>query len=436
VRKKICRSVLVLLIAIVGSATVFANGSAEGKSIKTGDGASETASELTFMLNASENDAQFTLYKEIITQFNEMHEGEIKVDLQAYENEQFKTKLATLMASNSAPDIFFTWELSYLEPFVRGGKVVDITEYLDADPAWKESFGSGTLDLLSYDGRNYAIPSQKTLCVMFYNKEIFAENDLSVPTTWQEFQDVCATLKARGITPMAMSGTDAWIPAQFMQQISNGIGGVDLFNGINEGRRKWNDPAHIEAAKQLQAMVEKGYFQSGFLGMNPDISKAQFFDGKAAMYFMGSWEVGNVYNELGENGGAFCLPAMNPEYDNISVGSTDASFGIGNTCEDVDAAIEFLKYRSSEAVESRFLYETGLLPARNMEIDSAKLNPLFARISEISKQQQGLSPWWDRAFGAGEGVEFNNTVVAVCSGEDVQTLFDDLQAFAEANADR
>ena len=51
----------------------------------------------------------------------------VTIQFDFYENEQFKTKLTTLMASNAVPDIFFTWELSYLQPFVEGGKVADIT---------------------------------------------------------------------------------------------------------------------------------------------------------------------------------------------------------------------------------------------------------------------------------------------------------------------
>ena len=57
-------------------------------------------------------------------------------------------------------------------------------------------------------------------------------------------------------------------------------------------------------------------------------------------------------------------------------------------------------------------------------------------VLNISNAQVGLTPWWDRQFGAGEGVEFNNTCVAVLGGEDAQTAFDSLQQFAEDNAGR
>ena len=78
----------------------------------------------------------------------------------------------------------------------------------------------------------------------------------------------------------------------------------------------------------------------------------------------------------------------------------------------------------------------GRIPANNFEIDASKLSELQAAVIETSNAQVGLQPWWDRQFGAGEGVEFNNTCVAVLGGEDAQDAFDELQQFADDNANR
>lgn len=82
------------------------------------------------------------------------------------------------------------------------------------------------------------------------------------------------------------------------------------------------------------------------------------------------------------------------------------------------------------------LYENGRIPADNFDLDTGKLTPLMAEVLTISNEQVGLTPWWDRQFGAGEGVEFNNTCVSVLGGEDAEGAFDGLQQFAEDNADR
>jgi len=159
-----------------------------------------------------------------------------------------KTKLTTLMASNEAPDVFFTWELGYLEPFVSAGKVMSLQEALDTDAEWKDSFVDGILDYYTYDGEVYAIPSQIAYATMFYNKDIFAQYDLEVPTTYEEFLNVCTVLKENGITPIAMEASEAWVPSQFVQQLALGIGGGDTYNAIMNGEEVWNNEVYVEAA--------------------------------------------------------------------------------------------------------------------------------------------------------------------------------------------
>lgn len=122
----------------------------------------------------------------------------------------------------------------------------------------------------------------------------FEENQLSVPTTYEEFLNVCKTLKNNQVTPMILAATDSWIPAQFVQQISNGIAGMDLYDGICDGTRKWNDPAHVEASKEVQSMIDQGYFQEGMLGMTAEEVQSQFKQGKAAMYFQGAWDASTI----------------------------------------------------------------------------------------------------------------------------------------------
>ena len=403
-----------------------------------GDSSKEASGDtLTVMCVGTEADTYIDAYNSIAEKFSEDNEYGVKVKIDFYENEQYKTKLTTLMASNAVPDVFLTWELSYLQPFVEGGKVTDITSYLEKDAEWKDSFADGTLDLLSYDGKNYGIPTQKSLCVMFYNKKIFEENGVRVPSTYDEFLSVCDTLKSNGVTPMAMCGTDAWIPVQFVQQIAGGMAGDKLFQDICNGSEKWNNETHVKAAEEVKKMADAGYFQDGYIGMGPEESTDLFTNGKSAMYFMGAWDADKIQKSgIGEDAGALVLPAYDAQYNNISVGSVDTSFAVSETCKNKDAAVAFLKFWTSQEMEEMLLYENGRIPADNFELDTSKLTPLMGEVLTISNEQVGLTPWWDRQFGAGEGVEFNNTCVSVLGGEDAKTAFDGLQQFAEDNADR
>ena len=93
---------------------------ASGSGSKKGNGDT-----LTVMCVGTEADTYIDAYNSIAEKFSEDNEYGVKVKMDFYENEQYKTKLTTLMASNAVPDVFFTWELSYLQPFVEGGKVTE-----------------------------------------------------------------------------------------------------------------------------------------------------------------------------------------------------------------------------------------------------------------------------------------------------------------------
>ena len=434
-------------ISETGSGTGKAADTANTDGTKTGEGtkAAEDANTgdgpaLTAMCVGSAADAYRETYQEIADEFSKDNEWGATVNIEFYENEQYKTKLTTLMASNSVPDIFFTWELDYLKPFVEGGKVASLKDAIAEDDPWKNSFADGVLDPVTYDGKLYAVPTQKSFCVMFYNKKIFEENQLSVPTTYEEFLNVCKTLKNNQVTPMILAATDSWIPAQFVQQISNGIAGMELYDGICDGTRKWNDPAHVEASNEVQSMIDEGYFQDGMLGMTAEEVQSQFKQGKAAMYFQGAWDASTILDKntstITDCVGAFTLPAKNPQYNNISVGSVDTCFAVAESSPNKEIAVAFLKFWTSRQSEEKLLYEMGRLPSLKLEVDDSKIDPLVGEIISLSNQAKGLTPWWDRAFGAGEGVEFNNQCLAVFGGSDPQKAFDELQSFADENADR
>ncbi len=144
-------TVCLLIGAIAASMLTGCGGSNGGSSDASDakeskeDSNSET---LTIMMNGSDSDAYMEGYRKIIDGFNESNDYGVTVEIQNVVNSDYKTKLTTMMASDSETDIIFTWELGYLENFVNGNKIVSLQKYLDEDEDWKNSFNGGILDCL------------------------------------------------------------------------------------------------------------------------------------------------------------------------------------------------------------------------------------------------------------------------------------------------
>src|SRR5258708_38711587 len=67
-------------------------------------------------LGSSQAQAVVNIIQKVTDKFNAENTYNVAFKFETYENEQYKTKLATVMAANSAPDGFFTWSAGYLKP--------------------------------------------------------------------------------------------------------------------------------------------------------------------------------------------------------------------------------------------------------------------------------------------------------------------------------
>ena len=394
---------------------------------------------LSMMLNGASSDAYVEGYQKLIDEFNKSNEYGVTIKPEFVSNSDYKTKLTTMMASDAEPDIIFTWELGYLQKFVDGKKIVNLQKYLDEDKEWADSFNKGTLEQETYDGDVYGIPTAQCMATMNYNKAIFEKYNLSVPKTYEEYRTVCDTLVKNGVTPVALAATadDAWLVSQYIQQLSDGIAGYDLFAGIKDGSKSWNDDAMIQAAKLFQEEVDAGYFEKGFTGVSGSEAEALFQTGQAAMYFNGTWEISNLDNkekcQVADDVSCFAMPAVSEENANVSVGSLDNSFAITENCENVEAAVGLLKYWTNEENAGMLLYDYGRMPATKIELDESKLSSLSKDAITCFNEQTALTPWFDR-LDTDMGNEFNNSSIAIANGEAPKATLDKLQEYAESNA--
>ena len=108
------------------------------------EGGSEEKQVLTLMgVGTSSEQAYVDLMEDLAEEFNNTNEYNTEIQIEWYENEQYKTKLPTLMTQNEAGDIFFSWTSGWLQPYVENGKVYSISEAMEKDPEWKDRFYAG-----------------------------------------------------------------------------------------------------------------------------------------------------------------------------------------------------------------------------------------------------------------------------------------------------
>lgn len=422
-----------------GSQNGDGNGGA-AQSSGTGD-AGKSQGEKTVMtmttLNGGTNDVFAEGIQKEVDKFNADNEFNVEIKLECYSNDNYKTKLTTLMASNAQPDIFYTWEAGFLKPFVEGGKVYPVGDIFNSDTEWSGAYpDKSVFGPLTFDEKIWAVPSVRQIVVVAYNDKLFRDAGVTAPTTYQEFLSVCEGLKNAGIQPFILPCGEAWYAGQLLQQLCNGVGGKEFYEYTVSDEVEWNDPRFVEAGTMLKELGDKGYFTDGYLGMSPSEGFEQFNNGGGAMLMCitsGVNKMDFAENEFYDDIKFFLLPSDNPENNGVNVGSIGQTYAISSQAKNPEAAAAFLKQLSMGDYQ-QVLTDNAQVSITNTEVSLDNLSEMTIRSRETFDQMTLYTPWLDRIYGAGEGVEFNNAAVAILGGTDPKEAMDNLQQFAIDNA--
>lgn len=385
-----------------------------------------------------ENDPNSVIIKETVKLFNEKNTTNSVATLEFTEQEQYKTKITAQIAANEMPDMFNTWAAGFMKPFVKAGKIYSISEALDKDAEWKNRYVGGIFAPLTFDGKIYGAPTTQTVVLLYYNKEIFEKYGLKAPETYSDLKNIVETLNKNKVVPFALGNKGPWVGAMFSELVANRIGGSEPFNKVYNGTGTWEDPSFIEAGKVMAELAKMNAFPKGFNALDNDPSREMFIQGKAAMHVMGSWAIQQVSNN---NPNVSKLdvckfPAMENGKGSVDnwLGQPDQCFVISESCKNKEGAVEFLKFLSDPATQTKFA-EAGNLIATNTKVDVAKMNPLAVKAAELQKDMKELFVFYDVGLGATVGNEYNNTIQAITAGKDPVEAFKKLQEFTKQNMD-
>jgi multiple sugar transport system substrate-binding protein len=223
--------------------------------------------------------------KEIIDQFIATH-PHITVEIQEAPWGDFTSKIATQIAGNTMPDVWFQENATILG-YGKRGVAEDLAPYIERDLNAAD-YIDGLFSAKTPEGQVWGVPHGINPVGLAYNKTAFQAAGVDLPTDDWTFADLIEaskklTIKEGKETKQfgyigSYAITNGWFP--WIKQ----SGG----SALDETKTKsmMNDPKTIEGLKQLRQGIEEGYFT------NNDYVKANggdlevFASGKAAMYMM------------------------------------------------------------------------------------------------------------------------------------------------------
>ena len=383
-------------------------------------------------------DPKYKMIRKLVSEYEAAHDN-VKIELDSLNTDQQKLKLKTQAASREVPDITIVNPAAQMQPFVDADLFAPLNEMVEQN-GLKGTFQEGILDYYTFDGNLYALPDGNNIGIVYYNKSLFNQAGVQVPTTFEEMVDAVKQLKAKGITPIAIGEKDSWTGSfLFMNILLRTNGGPGFLQDVLDGKKTFEDPAFVEAVDAFQALVQAGAFQDGATSFDYTAGENLFKTGKSAMYFMGSWATGGIETSdvsKDANVGVFKFPTVNGKGNpNEFMLAPGSAFAVSKESKHLPETLDFLNYFMLNYPKEMFAQKGAIGLAQTVDGDykAAGYSDMAMEVMGLFKDVKGGDLAFDNTMNPGTAQvhlsSIQNLFVAKKDSAEVakehQTGFDD-----------
>ncbi len=263
------------------------------------------------------------------------------------------------------------------------------TEVLGYTQAQKDDFIEAYLNEgKAYgDDMMYTLPLSKSTELLYYDKDFFTEHNLSVPTTWDEMEAVCAQIKEidPNSIPLGYDSEANWFITMCEQQ------GSPYTSSDPANRFLFNVEENHAFVARFAEWYEKGYLTTSELYGQYTSNLFKNVGGQRAYMCIGS-SAGATHQRPGKDAegnylfdvGITSIPQLNPENPKvISQGPSICIFNDSNK-QEVLASWLFAKFLTTDVFfQADFANASGYVPV----IKSVENDPIYAE--DLAKANGG-----------------------------------------------
>lgn len=340
-------------------------------------------------------------FVDIAKQYEKLHPG-VKVDLIQESDDSVKGKTKTLVASNSLPDIYFSWTGSWGSNFVRGKRAVDLSPVIGPATEWGKTLTPAAVQAFEYNGEQYGIPLYLDAKFMGYNKTIFAGLGLGAPKTFEELLSACDVLRKAGVTPISLGNKEAWPAIHYVGQLlAYNVPQATLERDFDPGTATYDDPGYTAALAQYKQIVDRCSDGAAVNGTSYSSAMQSFSNAKSAMYYQEIIEFDQSATPDSAlkvaDFGFFTLPVpAGTKGDVKAIEGAPEGYMISSASKNIPLAIDFMKFVTSK--ENGRVLSAPPYGQPSATIDGASetnMNPaVVAGLKDITAASY-LMPWLD-----------------------------------------
>jgi raffinose/stachyose/melibiose transport system substrate-binding protein len=339
-------SILCLIALLAGCTAVPTQAPASSAAPAEEAAASDEPVTLTFLVDEAEaNVASVNAYVAAYTALHPNVTIEVEVRPGGTEGDNIvKTRLAT----GEMTDIFWYNTGSLLQALQPADTLVDLSQ----EP-FIANIVESFLPTVSHGDGIYGVPGQTAMGGgILYNRKVYEDLGLSVPTTWEEFAANNEAILAAGIAPVIATFGDTWTSQLFVladyYNVETAVPGFAEAYTANQAKYA-TTPAAMAGFEYLAEGFEKGWYQQDFATTRFEQGLQLLAEGAGAHYPMLTFALSTIATQtpdLVENIGFFAQPGTDAAANGVTIWMP-AGVYIPKTTSNLEVAKDFLAFIAS-----------------------------------------------------------------------------------------
>ena len=374
-RKTLLSATIVLLAVLMVTAPNFSP-----------QAAAQEGSVLKIWHYESPDGAMGAAWQAAMDKFQELH-PEVTIEFESRGFEEIRQTAPMILNSDEVPDVMEYNKGNATSGFLsQNGLLTDLTD-VAIEYGWDQILSPGLQTTSRYEngimgsGQWYGVTNYGEYVMVYYNKDMFAEHGVEVPTTFEEWEAAMQTFVDAGITPLSVGATE--YPAQhiFYQLVLSKAdrAWVDAFE-LYQGDVDFHDEAFTYAAEKIVDWVERGFISEDATGIAAEDMGVAFTNGEYPMMVSGSWWYGRFMNEIEAfEWGTFLWPG-----NELHAGSGGNLWVVPTNAKNKELAYEFIDITMSPEIQS-ILGNAGGIPvnADLEQIEDPMVRELISNFNAI-----------------------------------------------------
>ena len=337
----------------------------------------------------SANGAMGKAWEAARVQFNSTHPG-VTATIDATRGfEQIQQTASMILNSDQAPDIMEYNKGNATSGLLSNqGLLTDMTAEV-TKRGWDKILTGGLQTTSRYDkgimgsGPWYGVTDYGEFVMVYYNKDLFTKNNVSVPTTLGEMTAAMDKFVAAKVVPIATGATE--YPAQqifyelVLSKADQSL--IDAYQ-LYKAPVDFHNAAFTFGAQTMADWVKKGYIEKNSTSMAAEDMGLGFESGKYPMMISGSWWYGRFMSEIKNfDWGIFLFPG-----NKFNAGSGGNLWIIPTKSKNPALAYDFIDITLTKSIQT-IMGNAGGLP---VNADLTQITD--PKIQELLKAFQTFGP--------------------------------------------